>query len=407
VAWTTGWEQGSDGIGTDLNFEISKTLDGGITWQAVTVPFENQGYLSSIWAINSEVAWVSYVDYTLGNLLYKTTDGGETWEVVFGGISVWIDFVYMWNEQEGIVFGDPDSLGFEIYTTQNGGMTWERNMAPPAPPEEFIYADNYEVKGNQIWVATVAGRIYYSPDRGISWEAWDAPPTDAWAWHVDVNDDGDVYLICLRSDSITNLVSEHELYQTKDKGLTWNNITAVDNKIHLNEIEAIPGTDVLMGVFQHSEALKVMRTRISYDEGLSWIEVDTQSLVNFLGFYSGEVGYASDRNTYLDPEPTKMYRYTGSPLTGLIKNTPLPDVEVGISPNPVADVITISLNANTTADYWILLNSISGALIYKETFSQVTEINHTIDLTSLPSGMYMVTVATAEGMVTQKFTKSN
>jgi photosystem II stability/assembly factor-like uncharacterized protein len=178
VAWTTGYEQDSTFYGTDLNYAISKTIDGGESWQPVTTPAWEQGYLSSLYAKNSEEAWMTYVDYTNGNLVYKTTDGGETWEVVFDGVGVFINFIYMWDENEGIILGDPDSLGFEIHTTIDGGETWTRvdnNTIPASLPDEFGYAGYYEVVGSEIYFETSEGRVFHSPDNGNTWIVINGP----------------------------------------------------------------------------------------------------------------------------------------------------------------------------------------------------------------------------------------
>lgn len=405
VAWTSGYEQDSNLYGTDLNYSISKTTDGGETWQVVTTPSWEQGYLSSIYARNSEEAWMTYVDYTNGNQVYKTIDGGETWEVIFDGVGVFVNFIYMWDQGDGIILGDPDSLGLEIYTTTDGGNSWTRNPNVPfAPEDEGVYGDNYKVIGNEIWFATSLGRIYHSLDRGNSWEVWDAPVTDFYPWLMDVNDAGDVYLIFSEYDS-TGFISSHQLFRTGNAGQSWENITVADNHIHLNDIEAVPGSTVLVGTFEKSENLGVTYTRISYDEGESWMEVDTQSLVSFLDFYNTQVGYASERHYYFHSHPTIVNRYIGSPLTGLLRNRPLLKVDVRISPNPTSDIVTVALSSGMEENYWILLNSISGRLIARYEFSKVSSIQHRIDVKSLSSGTYTITIANAHGSYTEKIVR--
>jgi len=407
VAWTTGYEQDSNYYGTDLNYAISKTIDGGESWQPVTTPAWEQGYLSSIYARNSAEAWLTYLDYTNGNLVYKTTDGGDNWEIVFDGVGVFINFIYMWDANEGIILGDPDSLGLEAYTTTDGGNSWTRNLNIPfAPEDEGIYGDNYKVIGNQIWFATSSGRIFHSVDRGHAWEVWDQPATDFYPWLMDVNDAGDTYLICSEYDS-TGFVSAHQLFRTRNNGQSWDDVTMSENNIHLNDIEAIPGSGVLVGAFEKSDNLGVMYTRISNDDGETWIEVDTQSLISYLDFYNPQVGFASERHYSFHSHPTIVNRYIGSPLTGLLRNTPLLNLEVAISPNPTSDKVTITMTSDENEDYWILLNSMSGNLIEKTNLSNVSTFTHTIDLRELASGVYTVTIANSKGMKTELITKSN
>jgi hypothetical protein len=100
-----------------------------------------------------------------------------------------------------------------------------------------------------------------------------------------------------------------------------------------------------------------------------------------------------------------VYKYVGSPLSGVFKNIPLLDVEITVSPNPTADVVDIVVTTDTPEDFWILLNDLSGRLIARQDFSSVSEIQHRIDMKSLPSGTYTLTVTGKEGVRSEKLVK--
>ena len=59
--------------------------------------------------------------------ILKTTDGGETWKVVYENKTkgMFLDAMEFWNEQAGIVVGDPIDGRFFVTRTFDGGNTWQ------------------------------------------------------------------------------------------------------------------------------------------------------------------------------------------------------------------------------------------------------------------------------------------
>jgi photosystem II stability/assembly factor-like uncharacterized protein len=59
--------------------------------------------------------------------ILKTTDGGNSWKVVYENKSkgMFLDAMEFWNEQSGIVVGDPVDGRFFIARTFDGGSTWQ------------------------------------------------------------------------------------------------------------------------------------------------------------------------------------------------------------------------------------------------------------------------------------------
>ena len=102
---------------------------------------------------------------------------------------------------------------------------------------------------------------------------------------------------------------------------------------------------------------------------------------------------------------TTIYKHAGSPLTGLLKNAPPLNVELTITPNPVLENTALHLISDSRDDFWILLHSISGELILKEVFNQVSEISFAIDLKNLLPGVYVVTIANNHGRKAEKIIK--
>ncbi|NVO03423.1 MAG: T9SS type A sorting domain-containing protein, partial [Bacteroidetes bacterium] len=63
-----------------------------------------------------------------------------------------------------------------------------------------------------------------------------------------------------------------------------------------------------------------------------------------------------------------------------------------IYPNPTNDVVNISFNSPTNANFRIKVINMIGMNIFDEVFSQVNSLNKTIDLSEFASGMYYINI---------------
>ncbi|HEY0677824.1 MAG TPA: oxidoreductase [Chitinophagaceae bacterium] len=126
------WASGSNGT-------IGKSIDGGNTWKwSVVKGFEKRDF-RDIEAFDAATAIIIAVAEPASIL--KTVDGGETWKVVYENNSpgMFLDAMEFWNEQSGIVLGDPIKGKFFIARTFNGGNTWKE-----VPFENLPAADSGE-----------------------------------------------------------------------------------------------------------------------------------------------------------------------------------------------------------------------------------------------------------------------
>ena len=403
-AWTYGFEIDSTTLYfTEVNYTLSRTTDSGETWESITFPHTEPGFFSCLSALNGDVAWISYVDYAEGNKLLKTTDGGLNWTQLPLYIGVWINLAHFFDENVGVVMGDPDSLGFDIHTTIDGGVTWTRvdNNSRPAPlTDEFGLSGYYEVVGTEIWFETSAGRVYHSPDYGHTWSVFNGPlPTTQFLFAVD--NEKIAYMGYTESPNPDGSDPVTSLYRSSDNGLSWEDITPEDNGWWIFDIEPVPGTNTIVASLNAGFATGRFETRISNDRGSSWTTIDNTGLVLGLDFADAQSGFAG-KWQYVDAlSPTLVYRYTGSPLTGLLSHAPLLDLDVTISPNPTTDKVTIDLTSNVDENYWILLNDLNGNLVYRYDKLSGSHWKHEINVSALPAGTYTLTIANQKGIRTE------
>ncbi len=111
------WVSGSNGT-------VGLTLDGGKTfnWKKVkgfdSTDFRDIEAFSSTSAIIMGIGEPAYI--------LKTIDAGDTWKVVYENKTkgMFLDAMEFWNEQSGIVIGDPIDGKFFFSRTFDEGNTW-------------------------------------------------------------------------------------------------------------------------------------------------------------------------------------------------------------------------------------------------------------------------------------------
>src|SRR5215471_6941114 len=176
------WASGTGGT-------VIKTVDGGSNWSVITVPGAESLDFRGIRAFDDKSAvMISSGPAEKGQAhIYRTGDGGKTWQQVFEEkrAGVFFDAVAFWDSKHGIVLSDPVDGKFALFTTGDGGATWKQippAAIPAALPNEGAFAASNScltVQGaSNVWFATggaKAARVFRSSDRGATWEAAETP----------------------------------------------------------------------------------------------------------------------------------------------------------------------------------------------------------------------------------------
>jgi photosystem II stability/assembly factor-like uncharacterized protein len=114
----TVWVSGHKGT-------VGKSLDGGKTWQWKKVKGFDSTDFRDIEAFSSTEAIIMGISEPA--YILKTNDGGDTWKVVYENKTkgMFLDAMEFWNEQSGIIIGDPINGRFFITRTFDGGNSWQ------------------------------------------------------------------------------------------------------------------------------------------------------------------------------------------------------------------------------------------------------------------------------------------
>ena len=169
------WASGSEGT-------VLQTVDGGKTWKKTNVPGAEKNDFRSIHAWNEKRAMVFGVAGS--DFAYETTDGGDTWNVVYSDTTAGLFFnsLTFANANLGLAVSDPVNGKFFVIRTEDGGKNWERvQELPPVEEGEANFAASNTcieyLPSGKAWLASggKAARVFYSDDFGKSWQVAKTP----------------------------------------------------------------------------------------------------------------------------------------------------------------------------------------------------------------------------------------
>ena len=218
---------------------VLRTIDGGGTWQKLTVTSETLDF-RDIDAISERTVYVLSIGTGTASRIYKTTDGGNSWTLQFQNENpkAFLDAMSFWDEQHGLVFGDSIDGKFDILLTENGGKLWSRiepSRLPTALANEGAFAasgTNIAVFGKTYaWIGTGAAgkaRVLRTSDRGRTWQISDTP--------LAAGPSTGIFSIAFREEKNGVIVggdytkegeAQNNLAFTSDGGATWSLATGL------------------------------------------------------------------------------------------------------------------------------------------------------------------------------------
>ena len=399
--WSTGLGRTEDHEYNYINY-LNRSVDNGQTWEKISFPSDSLGFLVNVFPVDKDTFWLAFNSYEsepTTPIIYKTEDGGSTWLTYDPAISSFINGIHFFNKMDGVAYGDYDEAGMEVSTTNDGGVTWtkvEQANLPVANEEEGSYFDSFNAYGDNLFFVTFYNRLIITKDKGLTWSEMVFPLGNESLWWAEWDTKGNLYAIYYTGEPQTLL------FKSSDLGETWEELPLADNEWYLQDMAAVPGSNTLLGIFHKGyEDIEEVHTRISMDEGLSWLTIDTSSTVSFATFINENIGYASGRQHFTD---THLFKYTGSPITGLLNRKSL-NLEIELFPNPGSDYINIQVGNLPQSPIVILINDYQGKLLYKKEVQVPSMLDQNIDIQSFAPGNYLITISSTEGMSSKNFTK--
>jgi len=331
---------------------VYKSEDGGKTWKHMGLRKTRHVGRIAVHPRNPDIVYVAALGYHFSSNpergLYKTTDGGETWEKVLfindkvGVVDVAVDphhpdTVYAATYDKWRLPWHFEEAGPEsgIYKSTDGGKTWKRlrnglpsgkigriglavypkdprilyahieNRNPRPPTEEEARRD--KERGLEPQERRVGGEVYRSEDSGETWEKRNAPRDDLGGgkWYgqirVDPNNDQVVYAMSTR------------LQRSTDGGKTWGKqgVENIAGGVHVDHhvvwIDPANSDHIILG---NDGGLAV-----SYDWGKTW---DVYENIPMAQFYAIGVDMEEPYNIYGGTQDTGSVKIPSNSIYGSI-----------------------------------------------------------------------------------------
>ncbi|MFN0275571.1 MAG: T9SS type A sorting domain-containing protein [Chitinophagales bacterium] len=169
---------------------IYKSTDGGVSWEILGGGFPDEVMSRISIEINPEVPETLYACYVNSSLgmggIYKTTNGGEDWvELDWGGIADAFSGFGWYFDGIQINTKAPESLfvqGVGLYRTTNDGDSWEEIDDPT------LHADKHAMyfRGVETYFLCTDGGLYRTTSDADHWTDVDNIPSTQF-YHVDQN----------------------------------------------------------------------------------------------------------------------------------------------------------------------------------------------------------------------------
>ena len=162
------------------------TTDGGNTWKSGVVPGAEALQFRDVQGVSANVAYLMSIgNNTTDFRIYKTSDGGATWNMQFQNhtTNAFYDCFAFWAPNRGVAHSDSVNGVFPDIRTFNG-QNWNSISAnmPPALTGEASFSSSgtcITTQGDSnAWITTggaTTSRILATTDSGNTWNAYDTP----------------------------------------------------------------------------------------------------------------------------------------------------------------------------------------------------------------------------------------
>lgn len=396
-----GWLKAMDflsnnfGIAVGGGGEITKTTNGGLTWEIIGSTIKSNIYNCGFFNEYSGLAIAN-------NQLIKSDDGGYNWATdttinnePFNSMYLKNDFCYLLNSSK------------QLYKTLDSGNTWTQINAPLVANN---YNDMYFINPTIGFLCGDEGVIEKTIDGGLNWSniSTDSLYTLNFVFFIDENngwtidqlnqtllntnnsgDDWNIVSISTTNtytptsvwftDQNNGYISTYEgiLFHTINGGETWEEFFVFQQS-----------ADSRIVFVSENEGWYKTRTKIYHtkDGGISWNNEQSFGVgINNMFFIGNKYGWLCAENGVV-----ATYDYSVN-----IDDNIVPSNIISVYPNPTSDFFTIRLNDNSDILIGVKIYDLNGDVV--RIYNEFNNLNSTvINTQQLLHGTYIISVISNE-----------
>ncbi len=262
---------------------VWKTTDGGNTWQPLTdnLPVLTGGALAFN-PLNTDVIWfgsgeLHYCSVCFpGDGLFKSTDGGNTWVKVAPAsvVGYYISRVIVMPNDTNVIFVAGDR---GIVKSTDGGSTWINVLSGDNVNDLVYRSDNTDI----MFAATLYSGIYKSTDGGNTWTSIsDLPRFGYFRAQIAISPSNPDVMYVGFGDGDYSLKA---FYKTTDGGATWTLLNNTPNYLgfqgfYNHTIVVHPDEpDIVLAGGQYPYSASTYGIVRSMDGGYTWEDITDRS----------------------------------------------------------------------------------------------------------------------------------
>ncbi|MFD2717341.1 T9SS type A sorting domain-containing protein [Hymenobacter monticola] len=423
VSWVVA-EDLTNGV-ANYFFATNNATGTEFYFDAISAAGQNATYeTANISAVSATTAVAAKYGSTGGGDILRTTTGGQSWTkttntntqfvAANGGF---LDFVHMFDANEGVAVGDPTNGYFEILRTTNGGVTWTRipqtSTLTPFTGEAALVRSFFAL-GNTIWFGGASGgpneqeRVYKSTDRGITWTVSQPTPLTETISKLAFKDpqNGIAYNTKAAGGSLTAV----NVIRTSDGGDTWQPITPNNTNtgsFFWYDIDAVNGRYYSVGQrFPASTPGVAADFGSSYStDGVTWTSMNSSQGFFAFDLVPGTNGALAEGYAGASTDANGVGGLYKARIVPLSTRDAALQQSLSVFPNPgAAGVFNVELGSTMKAGAQLTVVDAMGRTVKSQTLNAtaVGSKKFSIDLSGEKTGVYTLQLRGDAGIATQK-----